>query len=107
MGAHVREQVVDDLSKPVPVAEHLHRLELDIERASRIDHPRSLDRFRDDLHSPLLAERVAADLDSADRSGVSGTPTFFVNGRRHYGAYDIDALSQDVSVAHARADLRA
>jgi protein-disulfide isomerase len=20
--------------------------------------------------------------------GVAGTPTFFVNGRRHYGAYD-------------------
>jgi len=24
-------------------------------------------------------------------SGVSGTPSFFINGRRHYGAYDLDA----------------
>ncbi len=62
-----------------------------------------VDRFRSDLRSPRSAERVAADLESADRSGVSGTPTFFVNGRRHYGAYDIDSLSHDVSVAHARA----
>ena len=29
---------------------------------------------------------------SADQSGVSGTPTFFINGRRHYGAYDIETL---------------
>ena len=35
------------------------------------------------------AARVAEDVDSADLSGVSGTPTFFINGRRHYGAYDI------------------
>jgi hypothetical protein len=30
--------------------------------------------------------RGAEDIDSADLSGVSSTPTFFVNGRRHYGA---------------------
>ncbi len=39
--------------------------------------------------------RIAEDVDGADLSGVSGTPTFFVNGRRHYGAYDIDTLSAD------------
>ena len=33
--------------------------------------------------------RVSEDVASADESGVSGTPTFFINGRRHYGAYDI------------------
>ena len=33
----------------------------------------------------------------ADLSGVTGTPTFFVNGRRHYGAYDIETLSAAVS----------
>jgi protein-disulfide isomerase len=42
-------------------------------------------------------------VDSADQSGVSGTPTFFVNGRRHYGAYDIDTLSAAVRTARARA----
>jgi protein-disulfide isomerase len=84
-----------DELRPADLERHAADLGLDVER------------FRSDLHSPLLAERVAADLDSADRSGVSGTPTFFVNGRRHYGAYDIDALSKDVSIAHARADLGA
>jgi Na+/H+ antiporter NhaA len=64
-----------------------------------------LDRFREDLARHDGAARVAEDVDSADLSGVSGTPTFFVNGRRHYGAYDIDALSAAVRVARARATL--
>ncbi|HYW22654.1 MAG TPA: Na+/H+ antiporter NhaA [Terriglobales bacterium] len=64
-----------------------------------------VERFRDDLRQHLHADRVAEDVDSADLSGVSGTPTFFVNGRRHYGAYDIDALKTAVRVADARASL--
>ena len=48
---------------------------------------------------------MAEDVDSADLSGVSGTPTFFVNGRRHYGAYDIATLSAAVRAAGARATL--
>src|SRR5271165_2583503 len=38
-----------------------------------------LDRFRDDLHHHEQTPRVAEDVASADASGVSGTPTFFVN----------------------------
>jgi Na+/H+ antiporter NhaA len=65
-----------------------------------------VDRFRDDLRSHAGAARVADDIDGADLSGVSGTPTFFINGRRHYGAYDIDTLSAAVRAAGARAKLR-
>jgi protein-disulfide isomerase len=64
------------------------------------------DRFREDLEQHVGAARVAEDVDSADQSGVSGTPTFFVNGRRHYGAYDLDTLSAAVRVARARESLR-
>jgi len=64
-----------------------------------------VERFSDDLHERLGAGRVAEDIDGADLSGVAGTPTFFVNGRRHYGAYDIDALSAAVHAAGARATL--
>ena len=42
-------------------------------------------------------------MDSADLSGVSGTPTFFINGNRHYGAYDLAALKQAIHTAKARA----
>ena len=46
---------------------------------------------------------VADDVESADLSGVSGTPTFFINGQRHHGAYDIASLSAAVKTAKARA----
>jgi predicted DsbA family dithiol-disulfide isomerase len=65
-----------------------------------------IDRFREDLHRHVGSSRIADDVESADLSGVAGTPTFFVNGRRHHGAYDIDALSSAVRAARARAETR-
>jgi len=62
-----------------------------------------VDRFKDDLRRHVHAGRVARDIESADLSGVAGTPTFFVNGRRHHGAYDIDTLSAAVRAAGAKA----
>jgi protein-disulfide isomerase len=64
-----------------------------------------VERFTSDLQARIGAARVADDVDSADLSGVSGTPTFFVNGQRHYGAYDIATLSATVRAAGARAVL--
>jgi protein-disulfide isomerase len=52
-----------------------------------------LNRFRDDLRNHAHSTRVAQDVESADLSGVSGTPTFFINGQRHYGAFDLPTLS--------------
>jgi len=60
------------------------------------------ERFADDLNRHAYTARVACDVESADLSGVSGTPTFFVNGRRHYGAYDVETLSEAVRTARAR-----
>ncbi|HSP37582.1 MAG TPA: Na+/H+ antiporter NhaA [Frankiaceae bacterium] len=62
-----------------------------------------LERFSDDLRAHAGAERVAVDVESADLSGVSGTPTFFINGQRHQGAYDIDTLTAAVRAAKLRA----
>ena len=64
-----------------------------------------LDRFTTALREHAGAGRVAEDVDGAELSGVSGTPTFFINGRRHYGAYDIATLSAAVHAAGARATL--
>ncbi|MFD5033819.1 Na+/H+ antiporter NhaA [Streptomyces sp. NPDC058405] len=63
------------------------------------------DRFHRDLRSHTGAARVAEDVETADVSGVSGTPTFFVNGRRHHGAYDIAGLSAAVRAARERSAL--
>ena len=62
-----------------------------------------VERFRDELRRREHASRISQDVASADESGVSGTPTFFVNGRRHYGVYDIDTLTEAVRAAKIRA----
>jgi Na+/H+ antiporter NhaA len=61
-----------------------------------------LDRFRDELKRHVHETRVAQDVESADLSGVSGTPTFFINGQRHHGAYDLDTLTAAVRAAKAQ-----
>jgi Na+/H+ antiporter NhaA len=65
-----------------------------------------LDRFVDDVHGHVHTDRIAEDVASADASGVAGTPSFFINGRRHQGAYDVDTLSRAVRTARGRARLR-
>jgi Na+/H+ antiporter NhaA len=79
--------------RPSDLLAYAERLGLDVER------------FADALREHTGAARVAEDVDSADLSGVSGTPTFFINGRRHYGAYDIATLSAAVRAAGAQATL--
>jgi Na+/H+ antiporter NhaA len=62
-----------------------------------------VERFQEELRERLYNSRVSEDVSSADESGVSGTPTFFINGRRHYGVYDIDTLTEAVGAAKVRA----
>jgi len=62
-----------------------------------------LDSFWDALKSHDFADRIAEDVGSADASGVAGTPSFFINGRRHSGAYDVATLTAAVRAARARA----
>jgi Na+/H+ antiporter NhaA/predicted DsbA family dithiol-disulfide isomerase len=64
-----------------------------------------VERFWDEVRRRQHAQRVAEDVASADQSGVAGTPTFFVNGKRHQGAYDIDALTRAVRAARSRASV--
>ncbi|HXM86403.1 MAG TPA: Na+/H+ antiporter NhaA, partial [Solirubrobacteraceae bacterium] len=64
-----------------------------------------LDRFWSEIRHHEHAPRVAEDVASADASGVSGTPSFFINGRRHQGAYDIGTLTAAVRAARNRAQL--
>jgi Na+/H+ antiporter NhaA len=60
------------------------------------------DRFHDDVLRHVHTGRIAQDVESADLSGVSGTPTFFINDQRHYGAYDIETLNAAVKTARMR-----
>ncbi len=51
-----------------------------------------VERMATEMDSGIHRPRVERDLASAERSGATGTPTFFVNGARHYGAYDASSL---------------
>jgi protein-disulfide isomerase len=64
------------------------------------------DRLHEDLQRGRHATRVAQDVESADVSGVSGTSTFFINGQRHYGAFDLESLSAAIETARAQSRLR-
>ena len=77
--------------EPKYLVSYAEQLELDV------------DRFTEQLRRHEHAGRIASDVDDADLSGVSGTPTFFVNGLRHQGAYDIETLTAAVRAAQRRA----
>ncbi len=52
----------------------------------------NLENVERDLTTHAFAERAREDFLSGIRSGVNGTPTFFVNGQRHDGSYDRETL---------------
>ncbi len=84
-----------DALRPMDLMSYAEDLGLDTER------------FADDVHGRENAPRIARDVTSADESGVSGTPTFFIDGRRHQGAYDVATLSDEVRAARERGRLAA
>jgi protein-disulfide isomerase len=51
-----------------------------------------VERFDKELSEHVYAPRVREDFMSGVRSGVNGTPTFFINGHRHDDSYDLDTL---------------
>lgn len=59
-------------------------LELDVEQ------------FKRDLDEHTYAELVREDFNSGVRSGVNGTPTFFINGARYDGPWDLESLIEAV-----------
>jgi Na+/H+ antiporter NhaA len=64
-----------------------------------------VERFWADVRERRHAGRIADDVATADASGVTGAPTFFINGRRHEGAYDVATLTARVRAARSRANL--
>jgi protein-disulfide isomerase len=55
-----------------------------------------LDLFDNDLAEHVHADRVHEDFMSGVRSGVNGTPTFFINGLRHDDSYELETLLRGV-----------
>jgi protein-disulfide isomerase len=73
---------------------YAERLELDVEL------------FDKELAEHMHAERVYEDFMSGVRSGVNGTPTFYINGARHDYPYDLDTLLGALERAGSERDPR-
>jgi NhaA family Na+:H+ antiporter len=81
--------------------EHLftHQRDLDRDGLVRAAEAIGLDvaRFVQEIDGHTYAARVTEDLASAERSGASATPTFFVDGRRYDGPWDVESLLEAVT----------
>jgi protein-disulfide isomerase len=58
-----------------------------------------VERFDREMEAQVHTDRVRTDFMSGVRSGVNGTPTFFINGRRHNGPYDVQTLLAAIEAA--------
>jgi protein-disulfide isomerase len=58
-----------------------------------------VERFATELAAGLYADRVRRDFRSGVKSGVNGTPTFFINGVRHDASWDLPTLLAAVKAA--------
>lgn len=79
--------------------EHQHQLEVtDLDRHA-VELGLDVDRWNDDLRARRSIDKVRSDKASGEQTGVSGTPTFFVNGRRLDGVLGAGALRAAVKEA--------
>jgi protein-disulfide isomerase len=51
------------------------------------------------MEAKQFEARVRADFSTGVRSGVNGTPTFFINGQRHDGSYDYESMVEAINLA--------
>jgi protein-disulfide isomerase len=56
-----------------------------------------------EVNDGLYRPRVKADFEGGVRSGVNGTPTFFINGTRHDASFEFDALVSAIDQAAQKA----
>jgi protein-disulfide isomerase len=53
----------------------------------------NMKKFEMDIEDREIAEKVEADFESGVRSGVNGTPSFFINGLKYNGFYDFESIA--------------
>ena len=85
---------------------YAHNTELDRASLDRYAAELGLDaaRFKADLDGGAGTDRLARDTDDARRFGLTGTPSFFINGRSLNGAQPIEAFKQTIDEEIRKAD---
>jgi|SRR6218665_384418 len=57
-------------------------------------------KFSADIHSADLKEKVLTDFESGIRSGVNGTPTFYINGSKYAGSWEEGVLLEKLTALY-------
>lgn len=82
--------------------EHQEALELEDLTAYAEELGLNVPRFVEGLRTAAYLEKVEEDFRSGVRSGVNGTPTFFINGQRFDQPWDVETLSASLAKAAHR-----
>jgi protein-disulfide isomerase len=101
-------EAADAQGKFWPMYERLFQHQTQLTDTDLRHHARKLgldlERFERDIGSRLAEVRILEDLASGARSGVNGTPSFFIHGERYRGPLDraslIDALARAAMTVH-------
>src|SRR5690606_1080884 len=78
---------------------HREHLEFDDVVGYAGDLGLDIEQFLDDLDDEPTAERVRQDVASAEASGATGAPPFFIGNRRHTGPYDAAPLARELGAS--------
>jgi protein-disulfide isomerase len=63
------------------------------------------DKFRKEMSGHIYASQIDKSLGEGIASGVEGTPTFFINGVRHNGSWDLETLLATIKKKGLQADV--
>jgi protein-disulfide isomerase len=79
--------------------ENQHALELDDILGYAAVLSLDVERMRAEIEGGVYRERVRQDFRSGVRSGVNGTPAFYIDGYRFDGAWDAETLTAALEIA--------
>jgi len=86
-----------------PMHDRLFERQFALDDDSLVEYAQDLgldgDRLQGELAAGAYRAKVRDDFMSGVKSGVNGTPTFFINGTRYDGSYDLASLLEAVSAA--------
>ena len=104
--AHEAARCAGAVGKYWPYHDRLFAAQLDMEREDLIDHAVAIgiprDAFVQCLDARRYSDLVDADIEQARALGVTGTPTFFVNGIPLIGAHPVETFREVIEEALAR-----
>ena len=100
MPAAIAAEAADRQSKFWPMHDIIYDRQLELSRSAFVKFAEQLgldvSLFKTHLHDHSMVEKIESHFESGIRSGVNGTPSFFINGRKYNGSYDFVYLYSEL-----------